>query len=139
MALQIVSTVPDRLEGWEDAFQVPTQYSESSMLAISKAELTSSTRREIVQSVASKMLNHCKYPTTDQIGVVASKIVGTIKGSRDSLGTGHVSLRNSVYCYINSPFNPFTRMGIYLLIVFTQKSIQGANLRYIEGAGVREK
>lgn len=88
--IQIISTVPDRLDGWEEAFDVPTQYSESSMLAISKGELTSSARREIVQSVASKMLNNCKYPTTDQIDVVASKIVGKIKGSRDNLGTGHV-------------------------------------------------
>jgi len=77
LSLQIVSTLPDQLEGWEDALQVPTQYAESSMLATSKAELTSSARREIVQSVASKMLNHCKYPTSDQIGVAASKIVGS--------------------------------------------------------------
>lgn len=88
--IQIISTVPDRLDGWEETFDVPTQYSESSMLAISKGELTSSARREIVQSVASKMLNNCKYPTTDQIDVVASKIVEKIKGSRDYLGTGHV-------------------------------------------------
>ena len=87
--IQIISTVPDRLDGWEETFDVPTQYSESSMLAISKGELTSSARREIVQSVASKMLNNCKYPTTDQIDVVASKIV-EIKGSCDNLGTGHV-------------------------------------------------
>ena len=90
--IQIISTVPDRLGGWEETFAIPTQYSESSMLAISKGELTSSARREIVQSVASKMLNNCKYPTTDQIDVVASRIVEKIKGSRDSLGTGHVSL-----------------------------------------------
>ncbi len=89
--VQIISTVPDRLEGWEEVFEVPTQYSESSMLAISKGELTSSARREIVQSVASKMLNKCKYPTSEQIDVVASKIVAKIKGSRDGLGTGHVS------------------------------------------------
>ena len=88
--IQIISTVPDRLGGWEETFEIPSQYSESSMLAISKGELTSSARREIVQSVASKMLNNCKYPTTDQ--VVASRIVEKIKGSRDSLGTGHVSL-----------------------------------------------
>ena len=62
------------------------------MLAISKVELTSSARREIVQSVASKMFNNCKYPTTDQIDVVASRIVEKIKGSHDSLGTEHVSL-----------------------------------------------
>ena len=40
--------------------------------------------------VASKMLNNCKYPTTDQIDAVASKIVEKIKGCRNSLGTGHV-------------------------------------------------
>ena len=90
--IQIISTVPDRLGGWEETFEIPSQYSESSMLAISKGELTSSARREIVQSVASKMLNSCKYPTTDQIDVVASWIVEKIKGSRDSLRTGHVSL-----------------------------------------------
>ena len=60
------------------------------MVAISKGELTSSARREIVQLVASKMLNNCKYPTTNQIDVVASNIVKKIKDSRDSLGTGHV-------------------------------------------------
>ena len=90
--VQIISTVPNRLGGWEETFEIPSQYSESSMLAISKVELTSSARREIVQSVASKMLNSCKYPTTDQIDVVASRIVEKIKGSHDSLGTEHVSL-----------------------------------------------
>lgn len=61
------------------------------MLKIHKGELNSVARREIVQAVTHKMLNNCKYPTAKQIQVVATKIVSNINGTRDALGTGHVS------------------------------------------------
>lgn len=90
-AFKIPASVPDRLSGWEDDFIVPMQYSESTMLKIHKGELNGVARREIVQAVTHKMLNNCKYPTAKQIQVVATKIVTNINGTRDALGTGHVS------------------------------------------------
>ena len=71
---------------------VPSQYSEVTMRAITLGAMTSSSRREIVQAVTSKMLKNCKFPTPDQVETVSSKIVNSIKGTRDSLGTGHVSI-----------------------------------------------
>ena len=50
-----MSTVPDVLNGWEDDFIVPTQFSETTMAAISTGNLTSSARAEIVQMSAAKM------------------------------------------------------------------------------------
>ena len=54
-----LTVAPGRLDGWEDDFQVPTQYSTMTMAAIQKKELNGPTRREIVQ-VASKIMNICK-------------------------------------------------------------------------------
>lgn len=63
----------------------------STMVAISKKQLNSAARREIVQATAAKIMNVCKYPTMQQIKVVASKIVGII-GVKDTFGVGYVSL-----------------------------------------------
>ena len=65
--MEILSEVPARLEGWEDAFQIPTQYSERTMLALTKKQLNSSARSEIVQGISAKIFNHCKYPTSSQV------------------------------------------------------------------------
>ena len=44
-----MSNVPDTLNGWEDDFIIPTQFSEKTMAAISTGNVTSSARAEIVQ------------------------------------------------------------------------------------------
>lgn len=71
---------------------VPRQYSETVMREISTGQITQVTRRAIIQDVSAKCLNYCKYPTTNQLEVVASKIVSTFPVLADTLGTGHVSL-----------------------------------------------
>ena len=53
--------------------------------------ITHITRRAIVQDVAAKCLNYCKYPTSQQVEVIASKIVTEFPILTDKLGTGHVS------------------------------------------------
>lgn len=65
--MEILSEVPSRLEGWEDTFEIPTQYSERTMLALTKKQLNSSARNEIVQGIAAKIFSHCKYPTSSQV------------------------------------------------------------------------
>ena len=97
-----VSNVPDSLNGWEDDFVVPSQFSEATMLAIGNENLTSTARAEIVQMTSAKMLSYCKYPTTLQYEVVASKIVSSLlKGKGDSIGNGYVSvLQNYVASFI---------------------------------------
>ena len=94
MSLQtkVISNVPDRLDGWEDQFEIPLQYSVATMCCISTGKLTSAARREIVQAVTSKLMNYCKYPTGRQIEVIASKLVERINGAKDALGTGYVRL-----------------------------------------------
>lgn len=62
------------------------------MHCLSQGQLNGSSRREITHAVVYKILNCCKYPTSKQIDVVASKIVEEFgKFSRDALGTGYVS------------------------------------------------
>lgn len=61
------------------------------MFCISMGQLNSHARAEITQAVVHQMMNHCKYPTSKQIDVVAAKIVESIKGSKDCLGVGYVS------------------------------------------------
>lgn len=88
--------VPDRLDGWEDSFEVPEQFSTSTMLALHNGQLNGSARREIVQAVASKIMNICRYPTTGQMNVVAAKIAHKLN-VQDTLGTGHASICTCTY------------------------------------------
>lgn len=64
------------------------------MFCIGHGQLDKHARREIVQATALQILRHCKYPTSKQVQVVASKIVATIPGTKDFLGVGHVSIAN---------------------------------------------
>ena len=84
--------VPDTLNGWEEGFVVPSQFSERTMASISSGNITSSARNEIIQMIVAKMLSYCKYPTAIQYETVARNIVATVlKGKGDRIGSGHVS------------------------------------------------
>ena len=85
-----ITGVPDRLNGWEDGFKVPLRYSDTTNLCISRGKLDSAARREIVQAVATGIMNQCRYPTTAQIKVVSLKITEALK-IRDTFGIGYVS------------------------------------------------
>ena len=86
------SNVPDTLNGWEEEFVVPSQFSERTMASISNGNITSSARNEIIQMTVAKMLSYCKYPTAIQYKTVARNIVATLlKGKGDKIGSGHVS------------------------------------------------
>lgn len=86
-----ILAVPDYADGWEDDFAVPTQYSERTMEKLSNRNVSDFARTEIIQMTASKMLNHCKYPSTDQYTVVARKIVTDLLGGKgDTNRTGYV-------------------------------------------------
>ena len=87
----MITNVPNRLDGWEDGFKVPVEFSSTTMIAITKKQMTSAARREIVQAVSSAVMNVCRYPTAKQIDVVASKIVASI-GVKDTFGVGYVSI-----------------------------------------------
>lgn len=62
------------------------------MLALASGEISDATRGAIVRDVASLILNYCKYPTTQQLEVVASNITKQFPVLADTLGTGHVQL-----------------------------------------------
>ena len=86
------SSVPDTLNGWEEEFVVPSQFSERTMASISSGNITTSARNEIIQMTAAKMLSYCKYPMALQYETIARNIVATIlKGKGDRIGSGHVS------------------------------------------------
>ena len=87
----MLSDVPDTLNGWEEEFTVPSQFSERTMASLSSGNITSSARAEIIQMTVGKMLSYCKYPTALQYETVARNIVATIlKGKGDRIGSGHV-------------------------------------------------
>ena len=88
----IPSNVPDYLEGWEEDFTVPTQFSERTMGVLSSGVMSKSARAEIIQATSAKMLNFCKYPTAHQCNIIAKKIsTHLLNGKKDSTGTGFVS------------------------------------------------
>ena len=95
------------MPGWEGTFVIPRQYSQRVMDELSTGQITCTTRRAIIQDVSAKCLNHCKYPTSEQLAlvVVASKIVAAFPVLADTIGTGHVSSFHNLllhvpdYCY----------------------------------------
>ena len=100
MQASITSNVPDYLEGWEENFTAPTQFSERTMGVLSSGLMSKSARAEITQATTAKMLNFCKYPTADQYNIVAKKIVtNLLNGKKDSTGTGFVSCMLFILLY----------------------------------------
>ncbi len=87
----LMQGVPDRLDGWEEEFVVPKQYSGSVMAALTTGRITSNVRSQITQDVATKMLSYCKYPSPEQYEKVAQKLVECFPILKDSMGLGHVS------------------------------------------------
>lgn len=86
------SNVPEYAEGWEEDFIVPKQFSEKTMYVLQSGKMTKSARAEIVQMTASKMLNCCKYPTTQQCNEIGRKIFrDVLHGKDDTTGDGYVS------------------------------------------------
>ena len=90
----VMQGVPDRLDGWEEEFAVPKQYSGGVMAALTTGRVTSNVRSQIVQNVATKMRSYCKYPTPEQYERVAQKLVESFPTLKDSMGLGHISLRS---------------------------------------------
>lgn len=89
-----------RADGWEVSFIVPQQFSNGTMAGIQSGIISSRARHEIIQEVASRILNHCLYPSAKQFDVVASKLVYKFpqladKIGREVVGTGFVSV---VFC-----------------------------------------
>ena len=87
----LIHGVPDRLEGWEDDFTVPKQFSGVVMVALTTGRVSSNVRAQIIQDVATKMLSYCKYPTATQYETVAHKLISQFPMLKDSIGIGHVS------------------------------------------------
>ena len=87
----IAQGVPDRLEGWENEFSIPKQYSGTVMIAFTNARIITNVRAQIVQDVATKMMSYCKYPSTGQYETVAITLVTAFPILKDSMGPAHVS------------------------------------------------
>ena len=58
---------------WKVTFEIPTRYSERTMLALKEKQLNSLTRNEIVQGISAKVFNHCKYPISSQVTPFVTK------------------------------------------------------------------
>ena len=58
---------------WKVTFEIPTRYSERTMLALKEKQLNSLTRNEIVQGISAKIFNHCKYPISSQVTPFVTK------------------------------------------------------------------
>ena len=65
---------------------VPKQFSEKTMYILQSGKMSKSGRSEIVQMTASKMLNSCKYPTSDQCDEIGKKIFQDIMHGKGTDG-----------------------------------------------------
>ena len=77
-------SITERLDGWKNTFNVCKQYSASTNLCLSQKSLTNAARREIVQTVATQIINICRYQTKDKLNVVGYKVMVSLGLKRKS-------------------------------------------------------
>ncbi len=84
---------PGLAERWQKSFKIPNResFSGSVQAAIDSGVVSSRARREIVQTLRTLMLQHTKYPTSDQYNAVCILLVEKFEKLKDSLGSGYVS------------------------------------------------
>ena len=70
---EVTTNVCDQQVLWKVTFEIPTRYSERTMLALKEKQLNSLTRNEIVQGISAKIFNHCKYPISSQVTPFVTK------------------------------------------------------------------
>ena len=79
---------------WHHTFQIPERETFSGCVqkSIDTGIVSTRARREIVQMLRTLMIQHTRYPTSEQYNTVCAKLVTKFKSLKDSLGSGHVSL-----------------------------------------------
>ena len=84
---------PCDVSKWHHTFQIPDRETFSGYVqkSIDTGIVSTRARREIVQMLRTLMIQHTKYPTSEQYNAVCSKLVTKFKSLKDSLGSGHVS------------------------------------------------
>ena len=78
---------------WHHTFQIPNceVFSACVQTAINTGIVSARARKEIVQMIRTLMLQHSKYPTSEQYSTIFEKLVTKYPKLRDTLGSGHVS------------------------------------------------
>ena len=112
--LDKIRKIPDRLAGWEETFEIPSNFSHDTNVALATKRLTSAARGEIVRTITAKMISICAYPTAKQVDVVASRLVEEYD-VRDRIGLGYVSIiwaSVSSHNYFYGPMLYLRRIGI---------------------------
>lgn len=77
---------------WHHTFQIPNRGSFSGCVqkAIDTGVVSARARREIVQMIRSLMLQHTKYPTSEQYNTVCEMLVAKFTNLKDTIGSGYV-------------------------------------------------
>ncbi len=70
---EVATNVCDQQVLWKVTFEIPTRYSERTMLALKEKQLNSLTRNEIVQGISVKIFYRCKYPISSQVTPFVTK------------------------------------------------------------------
>ena len=78
---------------WHLSFCIPARNSFSSSVqsSIDTGVVTARSRREIVQTLRTLMLQHTRYPSSEQYNEVCRRLVGLFPNLKDSIGSGYVS------------------------------------------------
>ena len=78
---------------WHHTFQIPERETFSGCVqqSIDTGIVSARARREIVQMLRTLIVQHTKYPTSEQYNTVCNKLVTKFKSLKDTLGSGHVS------------------------------------------------
>ena len=85
---------------WHRTFQIPNRetFSQCVQKSFDTGIVSACARKEIVQMLRSLVLQHTKYPTSEQYNTICEKLVTKFSKLRDTLGSGHVS-----YTFVKIP------------------------------------
>ncbi len=78
---------------WHKSFNIPNResFSDCVQTAIDTGVVSSRARREIVQTLRTLVLQHTRYPTSEQYNAVSIMLTEKFEKLTDSLGCGYVS------------------------------------------------
>ena len=76
---------------WVNSFDVPSEYSHRTKQLIRSGVLTKTARCEIIAAIATRMVQHTRYPTSHEYQTVCKMLIQKYPSIQDPVGNGYDS------------------------------------------------
>lgn len=87
-------------ENWLDSFEIPLQFSFKTKQAIETGVLTKVARVEVINAVATHLVQYTRTPTPHEYQTVCKKLIRRYPTLEDPIGNGYVSIQLCMYVHV---------------------------------------